>query len=144
MVRLEIKEGVEGYCREEGCTNFVYLGDLCREHVVLIKKYRIEGTDTWIYSAWVPSTLTGAHHVFTSVEGEVFGRVGTLTNTEEEYEAAYEEIIDEYPEAAAGKKDKGEIELVMTEDSDYKKDKVTEDLQKIADELGATLIKESD
>ena len=53
-------------------------------------------------------------------------------------------IIDEYPEAAAGKKDKGEIELVMTEDSDYKKDKVTEDLQKIADELGATLIKESD
>jgi hypothetical protein len=111
-----MKEG-ELFCAEEGCINLAYLGGLCREHVVLVKKYRITGTNVWMYSAWVPTELMGAHHTITFVEGEVFGKVGTLTNTEEEYEAAYELIIDEYPEAATGKKDKGEIELWTTEES---------------------------
>lgn len=104
------------FCYEEGCVNLAYLGGLCREHVVLIKKYRIKGTDTWVYSAWVPTELIGAHLTITYVEGEVFGRVGTLTNTEEEFEAAYELIIDEYPEAAGGERDRGEIELWIEEE----------------------------
>jgi hypothetical protein len=113
-----MKEGrVKDYCWEAGCLNRAYLGGLCHEHVVLIKKYRITGTNIWIYSAWVPTELIGAHLTITFVEGEPFGRVGTLTNSEEEYEAAYELIIDEHPEAAAGKKDAGEIELWIEENS---------------------------
>jgi hypothetical protein len=95
-------------CSEAGCVNLAYMGGYCREHVVLIKKYRIEGTDIWMFSAWEPSKLIGAHHTITYVDGEVFGRIGTLHFTEEEFEKAYALIIDEHPEAAEGKGDQGE------------------------------------
>lgn len=104
------------HCREEGCLNSAWMTDLCREHTVLVKKYRIEDTNICMYSAWEPTTLIGAHTTITFVEGEVFGRIGTLHFTEEEFERAYHLIIDEHPEAAAGKKENGEIELWVAEE----------------------------
>lgn len=104
------------FCQEEGCVNTPYMAGLCREHLVLILKRKLKGTDTIVFSAWVPTKLIGAHTTITFVEGDPFGKVGTLTNTEEEYEAAYILIIEEYPEAAVGEKDAGEITLWEVED----------------------------
>jgi len=104
------------FCEEEGCLNLAYMAGLCKDHLVLILRRKVKGTEIWVYSAWVPTELMGAHTTITFVEGEPFGKVGTLTNTEEEFEAAYILIEDEYPEAKNGERDAGEITLWEVEE----------------------------
>lgn len=106
------------FCSEPGCVNLAYLGGLCKDHLVLILKRKLKDTDIVVYSAWVPvDTLLGPHKTITFVEGVPFGKIGSATGTEEEFELAYAEILEMYPEAEMGEKDAGEIVLSIEENS---------------------------
>lgn len=76
-----------------------------------------------------PSSYTGPHGTVRTIDGKVYGRIGTLRSEstlpamsvererevrahyEAEYERAYAAIVAEYPEAADGRRDMGEIEI---------------------------------
>ena len=79
-----------------------------------IHKIRIIGTSTVVYSAWEPSSVMGPHSTITTFDGSWFGRVGTRTFREDEFQQAYGAILSEYPGLALvpHKKDMGEIVTV--------------------------------
>ncbi len=85
-----------------------------------------------VFSAWEPSEIMGPHGTITFVGGECYGRVGTRqigpeieamrggspercaacdAHREAQYTEAYQAILAEYPEAAFGRPDLGEIEV---------------------------------
>lgn len=43
----------------------------------IVERYKIIGTDTTVYRAYRPTTITGAHSSFTHFDGECFGDVAT-------------------------------------------------------------------
>lgn len=97
----------------------------------MIKRTRILGTKSVVYSVWEPSSFFGPHGTLTTINGETFGRLGTRRDLPEEleslppysderwyrvkawytdqYEKAYQLILTEYPHLSTGYKDMGEI-----------------------------------
>jgi len=101
-----------------------------------IRAYQIIDTTTVVYSAWTPSRLIGRHSTITSFDGAPgwWGRLGSerlpvelegLKPGSDEriaavrafhdacYQAAYEAILAEHPEAAGGRRSMGEIEVTL-------------------------------
>jgi hypothetical protein len=105
-----------------------------------VKTTDIIGTSIRVFSAWEESAPMGAHSslclsTYEDKTGVWFGRVGTNRDLpaevealpagsderiaavrqwyESHYERAYAAIIAAHPEAATGKRDSGEIELVV-------------------------------
>ena len=106
-----------------------------------IRKINILGTNTYIFSAWEPTTLKGTNHTpiipshstITTINGQWYGRIGTREITPElnsipvglerfekmkeyregQYNEAYQAILTEYPELKNQniKYDMGEIEI---------------------------------
>lgn len=98
----------------------------------VIKKYSVATTDLIVYDAWEPSALMGPHATITSIDDKWYGRIGTKRPPpelealprmseerfravgkwyEDQYEEAYELIVQAFPEAKAGKRGIGEITL---------------------------------
>lgn len=94
---------------------------------------KIIGTKVRVFSAWEPSSYCGPHSTLMTLGGQVHGRIGSRrlpaeldrlpAMTEErstavrawlnaQYEEAYQHIIAEYPEAAQGERDVGEITVI--------------------------------
>lgn len=85
---------------------------------VVVKRTRILGTNTFLYTAWEPSSLMGNHHSITHIDGKCYGQIGTTCicdeikalpggsqeridacelHREKEKNRAYEAIFNEYP-----------------------------------------------
>lgn len=103
--------------------------------MVRIDKYKILGTNVTKFAAWEPTTFdqnnSFSHSTITHIDGICYGQIGTRrldaeTNKipvgrerstavykhyADQYEEAYNLIIAQYPEAASGKRDMGEIEI---------------------------------
>lgn len=99
---------------------------------IIVKRFRIIGTNLIIYEAWEPSELMGRHSTVTFIGGKVWGRIGTDPDQslfehlpvgddrseavrkayQQRYQVAYDAIVEAFPEADAGKRSMGEIHLV--------------------------------
>lgn len=99
----------------------------------LVQKYNIIGASVMVYNAWEPSGIMGKHSTITFIDGKCYGRIGSrhlspeidklpaLSNErlyavrkafEEQYQEAYNLIIQAFPEAADGSRSMGDIELI--------------------------------
>lgn len=99
---------------------------------ITIKRTRIIGTSTVVYSAWTPAAYSGPYSTVTSIGGRPHGRLGTefLSDSapeldalpagrersrkvrawqDDRYQAAYSAILAEYP-GLSGRPMMGEIE----------------------------------
>jgi hypothetical protein len=77
-------------------------GDTSR---TIVQATRIIGTDRIVYSAWESSSYTGEHATVTTIDGEVFGKIGTRRPTNlpaspiERMDASYDHYAAEYARA---------------------------------------------
>jgi hypothetical protein len=96
---------------------------------MLVRRHTIIGTNIHIYRVWAPRN---GHGTITTINGAWMGRVGTEALPaaldalpygaercaavrawqQAQYDAAYAAILAAHPEAAAGRRDMGEIEVV--------------------------------
>jgi len=102
--------------------------------MVRIDKYKILGTNVTKFAAWEQTSFNHnfyGHSTITHIDGICHGKIGTRDLDKEtnklpvgpirtaavhkhhndQYEEAYALIIAQYPEAANGKRDMGEIEI---------------------------------
>lgn len=99
---------------------------------IKVQRSRIIGTTSVVLSAWEPSSYTGPHGTVTTIDGQCYGRIGTLRPSHElqalpagseersrkvrahydaEYQRAYAAIIAVHAEAKHGEPDMGQIEV---------------------------------
>ncbi len=100
----------------------------------VVHKYNIIGTRLIVYNAWEPSSVMGKHSTITTIDGKWYGRLGTSqvppdinalpagsderikavrTYFDKEETEAYRIVIEAFPEAAAGTRDMGDIEIIL-------------------------------
>lgn len=104
------------------------------EKMVMVRKYSVGADDLTVYAAWEPSTVggKGKHEEVASINGEWYGRIGTrhlpselkilpegderVRATEkwlgDQWEEAYDLILEAFPEARIGRCGMGEITLL--------------------------------
>jgi len=100
---------------------------------LIVKRFRVIGTQTVVYQAWEPSGIRGRHSSVTTVDGQWYGKVGTDPDPalydhlpvgdersrnlqqayQERYAVAYQAIIEACPETADGHRSDGEIEITL-------------------------------
>jgi hypothetical protein len=83
---------------------------------VIVQDYRVIGTPIRVFVAYEPTKLgSGQHSTITNINGSWYGRIGTRTHQQDEYERAYQEILRVHPELANNptvRYDMGQIEIV--------------------------------
>lgn len=82
--------------------------------MIKITSHGIIGTESRIFQAWKPTTYKSEYASLQRIDGQLYGRIGTNRNQnyQEQFEEAYEIILQEHPELIDAKnKFDGRIEI---------------------------------